>query len=331
MKVFLTGGTGYLGGTLLRALLDAGHEVTALTRRPQQADPSVPLRWVEGDLAKAPPEPNDLRQCQVVVHAAAMVKTWSKDRREFDRHNVEAYEALLGACARAGVSKIVHTSSFLSIGPSPTPTPIDEDARATRSRFYTDYERTKYLADQITDKYLDKGLPIVTLYPTVLFGPGGCTDGNLLGKMIYWIREGTFPGRVGSGEQVWSYGYVPDVVDGHISAMERGMAGHRYILGGENVRLNDVLSAIYKRLNRPESFKKIPVGVAEALGKLMEWGAAFTGKPPELTKGVAGVYREHWSYSSERAERALGYQITPFETAIGETVDWVRGLDTWGD
>lgn len=331
MRIFLTGGTGYLGGALLDGLLAAGHEVTALTRRSRPEDERPGLRWVLGDLAEGPPEVAELNRHSVVVHCAALVKTWTPDRSDFDRINVQAYRGLLERCAVAGVTKIVHTSSFLSLGPSPTSVPIDESHRGERSRFYTDYERTKYASDRVTDEWAEKGLPIVTLYPAVLFGPGACTDGNLLGKLVYWVREGTFPGRIGSGKQVWSYAYLPDVVEGHISAIERGMAGHRYILGGENMALDDVLRKIHEKLGKPFRVRKIPVGVAEGLGRLMELGARFTHKAPELTRGVAGVYREHWSYSSRRAERGLGYRITPFDAALDRTVDWVRTLDRWGD
>lgn len=331
MKVFLTGGTGYLGSQLLEGLLDAGHEVSALTRRPRTDDERPGLRWVLGDLGERLPEASEFNQHAVVVHSAAMVKTWAPDPTEFDRVNVLAYQKLLERCAIAGVTKVVHTSSFFSLGPSPSPTPIDEKSRAERTHFYTDYERTKYLADQVTDRFLDKGLPIVTLYPTILFGPGKCTDGNLLGKLAYWVREGTFPGQIGSGRQVWNYAFVPDVVAGHVAAIERGMGGHKFILGGENVALSDILRMIFTKLDKPVKMRTIPVPIAETLGRLMEFGARFTKKAPELTRGAAGAYREHWAYSSTRAERALGYTITPLDEALDQTVDWVRGLESWGD
>lgn len=329
MRIFLTGGTGYLGGALLDGLLAAGHEVSALTRKPRPDDVRPGLRWVLGDLESRPPEISELNRHPVVVHTAALVRSWVRDPRQFDRVNVDAYRLLLERCAAAGVTKVVHTSSFLSLGPSPGPEPLDETQRPERRRFYTDYERTKYLADRITDTWLDKGLAIVTLYPTVLFGPGQCTDGNLVGKLVYWVRTGRFPGRIGSGRQVWNYAFVPDVVGGHVSAVERGLGGQRYVLGGENRALEDVLRMIFTKLEKPYRVRGIPIPVAETLGRLLELGARFTGKAPDLTRGVAGVYREHWAYSSRRAERALGYSVTPFEEALDETVAWVRGLERW--
>jgi len=328
VKIFLTGGTGYLGSGLREALLAAGHDVTVLARKPGEEGGNSRLQWVKGDLLDGV-ESSLLNQHSVVLHSAAMVATWHRDRSLFDRVNVEAYDGLLEACSRSGVTKIIHTSSFMSLGPSPTATPIDEGDRTTREHFYTDYERTKYLADAVTDRWLEKGLGIVTLYPTVLYGPGACTDGNLIGKMLYWVREGKFPGMVGDGDQVWNYAYVPDVIAGHVAAVERGLAGQRFVLGGENVGQKDMLEQLHTVLGRPARFRKIPIRVAEWMGQMMEFGARFTGNAPDLTRGVAGIYREHWAYSSKRAERSLGYRITPIADALSSTASWVQELDAW--
>jgi farnesol dehydrogenase len=329
VKIFLTGGTGYLGSALLEGLLDAGHEVSVLTRKPRDEGAGSRLRWVKGDLLDGPPDPQVLHQHGVVLHAAAMVKTWARDRSEFDRVNVESYDRLLSDCYRLGISRVIHTSSFLSLGPSPTPEPIGEDAKRSRERFYTDYERTKHRADAITEHWTAKGMPIVSLYPTVMFGPGRRTDGNLVGKMIHWIVTDKFPGIVGSGRQVWSYAYLPDVVRGHLAAVERGLGGQRFILGGENLALEDLVRMVYEILGRPPKMRHLPIWLAETLGSMSELGARFTGNAPDLTRGVAGVYREHWSYRSSRAGRALGYTITPFREALETTVRWVAALPAW--
>lgn len=329
MKILLTGATGYLGESLLRGLLEAGHQVTALSRRPPKSE-TPRLAWIQHDLAAGAPPEDLIHQHRVVLHAAALVKTWVRDRSEFDRINVEAYEQLLARCHHLGVSKVLVTSSFLSLGPSPTATPISEQDRHPRRTFLTDYERTKHLADQVTDRWSAKGLPISTLYPTVLYGAGGTTDGNLVGKMIYWIKTGVFPGIFGNGEQVWNYAYLPDVVRGHVLALDRALPGQRYVLGGENLSLNDVVGRIYTALGRRGRPRHLPVGLAEFLGGCLERWAELSGQTPELTRGVASVYRHHWSYSSETAERALGYGRTSFDDGLAKTVEWVRTLRKWG-
>jgi len=329
MKIFLTGGTGYLGGSLLEGLLAAGHDVTVFSRRQPANLPAGKVSWHPGDLAKEPPPREVLRRHRAVIHSAAMVTTWARDRSLFDRINVDAWDALLERCSSAGVVRILHTSSFISLGPSPGPDPISEADRSPRERFLTDYERTKYLADQVTDRWARRGLPVVTVYPTILFGPGAVTPGNLVGRMIWMIAKGRFPGLFGSGEQVWNFGYVPDVVAGHVQALQRGLDGRGYILGGSNLTLNDFVAKVHRMVGKPARIRHLGFGVVDLLARGMELGARLTGRTPDLTPGVAQVYRHHWSYDSSLAERDLGYRITPPDDALDATVRWAESLKEW--
>lgn len=331
MKVFLTGGTGYLGRALRAALIESGHQVTALARRVPDGGSDDRLQWIQGDLLDGPPSVEVLARHRAVVHAAALVRTWAPDPGEFDRVNVQAWDALLAAATRAGVQKIVHTSSFISLGPSPGPEPLRESDRRPRLDFRTDYERTKYLADEVTDRWIARGAPIITLYPGVIYGPGTCSDGNLVGKMVWMVARGKFPGIIGSGKQVWNLAYLPDVARGHCLALERGLAGSSFILGGENVPLGDLVVRTTGLLGRSPRVPHIPVAVARCLGGFMEWRARRTGVAPDLTPGVAAVYRHHWSYDSSLAEKSLGYQRTPFSEALAATVQWARELREWKD
>lgn len=329
MKIFLTGGTGYLGKNLLKGLLAAGHDVTLFGRTPPGDVPEGRVVWVEGDLTRDPPKADLLRRHRAVIHSAAMVASWSRDPSIFDRVNVEAWDALLDRCSHAGVVRILHTSSFISLGPSAGPGPKSEADRSARDLFLTEYERTKYLADQVTDRWLQRGVPIVTVYPTVLFGPGSTTSGNLVGKMIWMIARGRFPGLIGGGGQVWNFGYVPDVVAGHLMALQRGLDGRGYILGGWNLTLNDFVSKVQDRLGVSSGVRHLSFGVADLLARAMEFRAGITGRAPDLTPGVARVYRHHWSYDSTLAERDLGYRRTPFDHALEATVQWARGIGEW--
>lgn len=331
MKVFLTGGTGYLGRALLQGLLDAGHQVTVYARRPPAAPPDPRLEWLAGDLREGPPPAEVLHRHRAILHAAALVKSWVRDRSEFDRVNVAAWDELLAVASRVGVQKVLHTSSFISLGPSADGTPLRESDRAERTGFRTDYERTKYLADQVTDRWIARGTPVVTLYPGVIFGPGARTDGNLVGKLIWMVARGRFPGLIGSGDRIWNLAYLPDVVAGHCRALERALPGRSYILGGENVPLRTLLEDVHRLLGRPMSRRRIPQGAAEALGSLLERFAPLTGRAPDLTRGVAQVYRCHWSYDSGAAERDLGYRRTEFLPALETTVRWAEGLEAWGE
>lgn len=330
MKVFLTGGTGYLGQALLRGLLESGHQVTAYARRPPEEPTHPRLEWVEGDLRAGPPPAELLLQHRAVLHAAALVRSWMRDPGEFDRVNVRVWEELLAACHRLGIQKILHTSSFLSLGPSPDGRPLRETDRASREGFRTEYERTKYLADQVSDRWRERGTPIVTLYPGVVFGPGRQTDGNLVGRMIWMIARRRFPGVFGDGSQIWNLAYLPDVVAGHLLALERALPGRSYLLGGDNVRLLDLVIGVQELLGRRGGVRHIPIALAESVGGWLERLAQMTGRAPALTRGVAAVYRSHWAYDSGAAERDLGYRRTPFEPALAATVEWARGIDRWG-
>ncbi len=329
MKVFLTGGTGYLGSALRSALLAAGHQVTVLARRPPETTPDPRLEWCQGDLAEGPPPAEILHRHRAVIHSAACVRTWAADPSIFDRVNVQAWDELVATCVRVGVQKVIHTSSFMSLGPSPTAAPITEADRAERSTFRNDYERTKYLADQVTDRWLAKGAPIVTLYPGVIFGPGERTAGNLVGKMIWMIARRRFPGLIGQGGQVWNFAYLPDVARGHLLALDRAVPGRSYILGGENIALNSLVAGVQRRLGRRGGVPHLPIGLAEALGGFLERRAAGTGRAPDLTRGVAAVYRCHWSYDTSAAKRDLGYDPTPFDPALDATVEWAAGVRSW--
>lgn len=331
MKVFLTGGTGYLGGALRAALLDSGHQVTVWARREPAGERHSREEWIRGDLREGPPPVDLLLRHRAVIHAAALVKSWEPDPSEFDRINVEAWDSLLAEATRAGVQKIIHTSSFLSLGPSHGPEPLRESDRCPRADFRTDYERTKYLADQVTDRWIARGAPVVTVYPGVIYGPGSCGSGNLVGKMIWMLARGKFPGIIGSGRQVWNLAYLPDVARGHCLALERGLPGSSFILGGENVGLGDLVGRISRLLGRSPRVPHIPVVVAEWLGSWMEKRAQRTGAAPDLTRGVAAVYRQHWSYDSSRAEKSLGYRRTPFVEALSATVQWAREIEEWKD
>ncbi len=330
MKVFLTGGTGYLGAALLQGLLAGGHQVSVLSRRP--TDLSHPrLTWIRGDLLQGDPPDEILVQHRAVLHSAALVKTWARDPRDFDRMNVDVHDRLLGRCHRLGIPRVLVTSSFLSLGPSPTGRPLTEADLQTRETFLTDYERTKHLADQSTDRWAAQGLAVSTLLPTVIYGAGRVTDGNLVGNLLYRIRTGRFPGIIGSGRQVWSFAYLPDVVGGHLLALDRALPGQRYILGGENRTLEDLITRAANGLGRPPIRRRLPVAWLETLGSLMELGARVTGKAPDLTRGVAGVYRNDYAYHSDKAVRGLGYSITPFEEGLRATFEWVRSLPRWNE
>ena len=323
MKVLLTGGTGFLGKNVARQLVGAGHEVRLLARTTSNLAllPSG-IEIARGDVADRPSFEDAARGCQAVMHMAALVKMWVPDAAEFDRVNVGGARNALAA-ARAAGARLVYTSSFIAVGPT-GPEPVDESRVHDLKRFRNNYERTKALADVIAREAAAGGQDVVLLYPGVVYGPGELTDANLVVKMIRDHLAGRLPALVGPGDRLWSYAYADDVAAAHVAALERGPAGARYFLGGDNVTLVALFARLQKLTGVAPPRHHIPYGVASLLGRAMYLWADLTGAPPELTHEVVDVFREHWAYDSRKAEAELGYRRRGLEDGLRETLEWLR-------
>lgn len=323
MKVLLTGGTGFLGKSVARALHRRGHPLRILARAGSRLEGLPPgAEVVRGDVT----DPDSLRRgadgCGAVVHMAALVKMWVPERERFDEVNVGGLRNALEA-ARAARARLVYTSSFIAVGPA-GPEPADESRVHPGVGFRNDYERTKARADAIAREAASSGQDVVILYPGVVYGPGDLTDGNLVVKMVADHLGGRFPGIIGPGDRLWSYAFVDDVAEGHVAALERGGRGERYFLGGENVSMNGLFSRLQDVAGVPPPRRHIPYATASLLGFALYLWAELTGRPPALTHEVVAVFREHWAYSSAKAGRELGYASRPLADGLRLTVAWLR-------
>jgi NAD+-dependent farnesol dehydrogenase len=329
MKVLLTGGTGFLGRSVGQALVARGHEIAVLVR-PGRRPADLPAQWpgVEGDVT----DPASLRRALealrpasalAIVHLAALVKMWVRDRAEFDRVNVGGLLNVVEAARGAGVARIVYGSSFMALGPS-NGRPLNEDDVHPGDRFHNDYERTKYLADVEARRLMGEGAPLIAVYPGVVYGPGPLTAGGIATRQVREFLLGRLPGILGPGDQPICYAYVEDVANGFVLALERGTLGRRYILGGENATMNDLLRRLARLSGRPAPTRHIPYALAACVGRLQWWRAALTGREPDLTHEVVNVYRRAWAYDSSRSCAELGYRITPLDTGLERTIAWIR-------
>jgi farnesol dehydrogenase len=253
---------------------------------------------------------------------AGLVKSWVPDPERFDAVNLGGFQNALAA-ARAAKARLVYTSSFIAIGPT-SEQPADESRVHACDRFRNHYERTKALADRMACEAAAAGEDVVMVYPGVVYGPGEMTDANLIVKMIADHLHGRMPGVIGPGDRRWSYVYVEDVAEGHALALARGQRGQRYFLCGENATLDELFTKLHEVTGVPPPSRHIPYAAATALGGLMYLWAELTGHPPQLTHREVGVFREHWAYSSAKAERELGYRITPLLEGLRRTVEWLR-------
>src|SRR5262249_20734621 len=214
-------GTGYLGRAVVRALAARGHTVVVFARTASVS--GLPGRLVDGDIRDREALDRAAAGCDAVCHSAALVTIWRRRSADFDDVNVGGLENATAVATARRIPRILYTSSFVALPPR------DRDAPMAAN----DYQRTKLAADRLADAAVADGVPLVRVYPGVVYGPGSFTEGNLLGRLVADHLRGKLPGLIGP-ENRWSFAYVDDVAAGHCAALERGGAGARYALGGEN-------------------------------------------------------------------------------------------------
>ncbi|MEA2062129.1 MAG: NAD-dependent epimerase/dehydratase family protein [Gemmatimonadota bacterium] len=328
MKVFITGATGFFGSRLVRCLLEkTGHELVLLTRRPDSS--GLPdherVSLVRGDVTDPPDTlARHMEGCEGVIHSAALVSTWARDRSAFDRVNIEGTLGVLRAAGMAQAGKILYTSSFLALGSS-ADKPLGEDGPHFRELHFNDYERTKYIANLRAQELAEReDLPLTTLYPTVMYGPGPLSSGNLVANLLIDYMKRKLPARLGDGTSRWNYVFVEDVAEGHLRALEKSKPGDRFILGGENVSTADFFRTVERVTGISQPRLSVPFPVARLAGACEEILAFLTGREPKTTRGVIDIFRRDWVFDSSLAERDLGYRPLGLEQGLKRTVDWIR-------
>lgn len=320
MKVLVTGGAGFLGGRIVKALLARGHEVVLMVRGGPRKGLPGEASVVDGDIRDGGLFLKAAEGCDAIIHTAAMVKIWSPRPQDFDDINVGGIRNAIAA-ARALQIRLVYTSSFFAVGPTGG-SPADE-SQTHPGEYGNDYERTKALADEVARGYAREGGDIVILYPGVVYGPGELTDGNLVAKLLADQMNGTLPGIVGPGDRLWSYAFVDDVAEAHVAALDPARKGERYLLGGVNATLNEVFAIASKRAGRRLSPRRLPFGLARLVGRVLWLWADITGRMPDLTHQAVGIFEKNWAYRSDKAVRDLGYRVRPLDEGLGKTVDWL--------
>jgi farnesol dehydrogenase len=239
---------------------------------------------------------------------------WRPDRAEFDEINVGGLRNVLAATADLGIRRLVYTSSFLALPPTGAREPGE----------WNDYQRTKVAADRLAREAASRGAPIVTVYPGVIYGPGPLTEGNLVGRQIADHLAHRLPGVLGA-DRLWSFSYIADVAGGHVSALEAGRSGQRYLLCGENAPQMRVFEILREKVGRALP-RRIPSWVAATLALAEEARARLTRRPPLLTLGTVEVLGRDWAFDSRLAEQELGYRWRPLAAGLAETLkDLVAG------
>ncbi|MCX7984605.1 MAG: SDR family oxidoreductase [Bacteroidetes bacterium] len=323
--IFVTGATGFIGSKLITTLSERGCNVHALCRPSSNRTGILrdQVRFVEGDITDFDSLVQGMKGCSYVFHLAAYAKNWSSDPSLYYRYNVDGMRNVLNAAAMCGIERIVLTSTIVTFGPTPPGVVGDETMERITPRFYTEYEETKTLAERVALEYAERGLPIVIVNPTRVYGPGKLTEGNSVTLMIDLYDRGKFPILLNNGKNIGNYVYVDDLVEGHIRAMERGKVGERYILGGENVSLKQFFAIIDEVSGKHHVQFNLPPWGARFYGKMNKIAAELFGFYPQITPGWVETFLADWAYSSAKAQRELGYTITPLREGIRRTYLWL--------
>lgn len=322
MRILVTGATGFFGGVILQELLAQGHEVTALTRSGNRLPAAKGLTEVDRDFTAI--QGNDALWTghDALIHAAAVVKMWVRDPREFSRINVEGAEHFLRAAGDAKLKRIIHLSSFIALGPA-------DDGRPREARdlnpgpFRNDYERSKTLGCIAVRKLQGDGLPISIVYPGVMYGPGAITDGNLVVKIILDLAARRLPGYIGSGQVAWSYTWAPAAASALVRLATETATGD-FTLGGDNRTTREFYDLLPVALGHAIPDRAIPYWLGKTIGAAQVAVARLTGKPPQLTPAVVEIYKHSWTLNSAPAARDLGYEIVPLADGLQRTVAWLR-------
>ena len=307
MRVLVTGGTGYLGSAIVRALARSGHEPIVFARR--AVGSGLPGTAINGDVRDRRDVVRAVRDVDAVCHTAALVSIWQRNPHVFDDVNVGGLETVLDVCESHRIPRIVYTSSFLARPPAGAVRPLEAN----------DYQRTKVRAREVVQRALRRGLPIVTLSPGVIYGPGVHSEGNLIGRLVRDHLRGRLPGIVGASH-IWSHAHVDDVADAHVRALETAGAGEEFALGGENAPQLRVFE-IVRELTGRELPRRIPTAVAILAASLEEWRARATGRPPRITRGAVAIFRQDWPLDSSSSTAKLQYRVTTLKEGLKAVVE----------
>ena len=306
MRVLITGGTGYLGRAVVRAMHARGHDVVVFARSASAS--GLPGTLVDGDVRDKRSLDLAAGGCDALCHSAALVSIWRRRAADFDDVNVGGLRNALDAAEARRIPRVLYTSSFVALPPRDLREPIAAN----------DYQRTKLAADRLAATAVEAGAPLVRVYPGVVYGPGSFTEGNLVGRLVADHLRRRLPGLIGP-ENPWSFAYVDDVAAGHVAALERGRTGARYALGGENAPQRRVFEIVHTLTGRRPP-PRIPFSVAMALGAAEELRVSIFGGTPLVTRGAVEIFRHDWSLDSSEAGRDLGYTMTPLADGVAATL-----------
>jgi dihydroflavonol-4-reductase len=323
MKIFLTGATGFVGHHVARVLAERGADLRLLVRPTSDLSglSGLPAETHAGDLSRPESLRAGLAGCEAVVHVAADYRLWTRDPSELYRVNVEGTRGLLRLAREAGVRRVVYTSSVATMHFGTDGSVTDEDVPVSLADMVGDYKRSKYLAEQEALAAAGAGQEVILLNPTAPVGPRDAKP-TPTGRILVDFLQRRFPAYLDTGLNLVD---VAEVARTHADALERGRPGRRYILGGENLTLKQILDRLAEITGLPSPRRRIPFAVAAAYAGWEEWFTGrLRGREPRATREAVRMARKKMFASSARAEAELGFRVAPVGPALRAAVAWYQ-------
>ena len=317
----VTGASGFVGSAIASAFRESGFQVLALVRATSPRTNIKPTdAIVVGDICDRSAVAAAVRGVRYVVHAAADYRLWAPHPAEIFRTNVEGTRVVMEEALRAGVERVIYTSSVATIDQR-VGNLADESGRLDKNQAVGAYKKSKVMAERLVEDMIkNAGLPAVIVNPSTPIGPRDVKP-TPTGRIIVEAARGRMPGFVDTGLNLV---HVDDVAVGHVAALRRGSIGERYILGGENVQLRDMLSEIARILGRPPPKLQFPIAAIYPLAVGAELWSYASGSEPFVTRDGLRMARHHMFFNDARARRELGYQSRPYRQGIADAIAWFR-------
>jgi dihydroflavonol-4-reductase len=323
MKAFVTGATGFVGSHVARALAEQGADLRLLVRPSSRTDNITDLRAevAIGDLCQPESLRKTMQGCDVVFHVAADYRIWVRDPDQMYKANVEGTRAVIDAAQQNRVRRVIYCSSVATMGFTETGAIVDESTPVSLDDMVGHYKRSKFMAEQIALQAGREGAPVVVVNPTTPIGERDIKP-TPTGRIIVDFLKRKFPAYVDTGLNLAD---VKEVARGHLLAMEKARPGERYILGGENLTLKQILDKLATVTGLPAPTMKVPHAVAMGFAAFDQFFTGVVmGKEPRATIDAVKMGRKKMYASSAKAEHELGYKVVPVEGALRRAVDWFR-------